>query len=134
MNSTEWEEKRRAALEGIEEVMGPLPTEQPGVPAVTLLEELRLTGYIRRRVWYEAESSDHVPATNSFARAGLPHALAKLRLIDRFRLMIFPLILGKIGKEPIYADYPRLPLELVGTKVLDSRLVLLEYRPAARAS
>ena len=60
----------------------------------------------------------------------LVKSLARLGLIDRLRLMVFPLILGETGKEPMYADYPRLPLELVATKVLDSRLVLLEYRPA----
>jgi hypothetical protein len=51
-----------------------------------------------------------------------------------FRLMVFPLILGETRKEPIYIDYPRIPLELVSMKVLDSRLVLLEYHPAASAN
>ena len=64
----------------------------------------------------------------------LVKSLAKLGLIDRLRLMVFPLILGETGKEPIYSDYPRVPLELVDTKVLDSRLALLEYSPAARAN
>lgn len=64
----------------------------------------------------------------------LVKSLAKLGLIDRLRLMVFPLILGETGKEPIYADYPRVPLELVDTKVLDSRLVLLEYHLAAGAN
>ncbi len=64
----------------------------------------------------------------------LVKSLAKLGLIDRLRLMVFPLILGETGKEPIYVDYPRIPLELVSTKVLDSRLILLEYHPATRAS
>jgi dihydrofolate reductase len=64
----------------------------------------------------------------------LVKSLAKLGLIERIRLMVFPLILGEAGKEPIYADYPRLPLELLDTKVLDSRLILVEYRPAARVS
>jgi dihydrofolate reductase len=64
----------------------------------------------------------------------LVKSLAKLGLVDRLRLMVFPLILGQNGREPIFVDYPRVPLELVGTKVLDSRLILLEYRPAARAS
>jgi dihydrofolate reductase len=64
----------------------------------------------------------------------LVRSFAKLGLIDRFRLMVFPLILEETGKEPIYVDYPRVPLELVHTKVLDSRLVLLEYHPGARAS
>jgi dihydrofolate reductase len=63
----------------------------------------------------------------------LVKSLARLGFIDRLRLMVFPLILGRAGKEPIYADYPRTPLELVGTNVLDSRLVLLEYRPAPPA-
>lgn len=61
----------------------------------------------------------------------LVKSLAQLGLIDRFRLMVFPLILGETGKEPIYGDYPRVPLELIDTKVLDSRLILLEYHPAA---
>lgn len=60
----------------------------------------------------------------------LVKSLMKLGLIDRLRLMIFPLILGDAGKEPIFAGYPRVPLELIHTKVLDSRLILLEYRPA----
>ena len=64
----------------------------------------------------------------------LVKSLAKLGLIDRLRLMVFPLILGETGKEPIYADYPRMPLELVNTQVFDSRLILLEYRPTARTS
>lgn len=64
----------------------------------------------------------------------LVKSLVKLGLVDRLRLMVFPLILGENGKEPIYADYPRLPLELVNTTVLDSRLILLEYRLPMRAS
>ena len=64
----------------------------------------------------------------------LVRSLMKAGIIDRLRLMIFPLILGDAGKEPIYAEYPRVPLELVNTKVLDARLILLEYRPAGRAS
>ena len=63
----------------------------------------------------------------------LVRSLVKLGLVDRLRLMVFPLILGENGKEPIYTDYPRLPLELVNTTVLDSRLILLEYNPV-RAS
>jgi len=59
----------------------------------------------------------------------LVRCLLQLRLVDRLRLMMFPLTLGSAGREPIYERYPRLGLELVGTKVVDARLVLLEYRP-----
>lgn len=70
----------------------------------------------------------------SIGSISLVKSLMKLGLIDRLRLMVFPLILGQAGKEPIYADYPRVPLELINTKMLDSRLILLEYRPAVSAS
>ena len=70
----------------------------------------------------------------SIGSISLVKSLMKLGLIDCLRLMVFPVILGQTGKEPIYADYPRIPLELMSTKVLDSRLILLEYRPAVRAS
>jgi len=54
-------------------------------------------------------------------------------LVDRLRLMVFPLILSSVGREPIYAGYPQAGLELINTKVLDSRVILLEYRPVRRA-
>ena len=58
--------------------------------------------------------------------------MMQLGLVDRLRLMVFPLILGSAGREPIYAGYPQVSLELIDTKVLDSRLIVLEYRPARR--
>jgi hypothetical protein len=39
----------------------------------------------------------------------------QLGLVDRLRLLIFPLILGSVGREPIYAVYPRTVLELIDT-------------------
>jgi dihydrofolate reductase len=60
----------------------------------------------------------------------LVKSLLGLGLVDRLRLMVFPLTLGAAGREPAYADLPRTGLDLVGTTVLDNRLVLLEYRPA----
>ena len=49
-------------------------------------------------------------------------------------LMVFHVILGIGGREPIYAGYSRANLELIATKVLDSRLILLEYRPVGSAA
>ena len=57
----------------------------------------------------------------------LVKSLVQLGLLDRLRLMIFPLILGEGGREPIFSGYPQVGLELVESKVLDSRLLLLEY-------
>jgi dihydrofolate reductase len=69
----------------------------------------------------------------SIGSVSLVRSMMRLGLVDRLRLMVFPVILGAAGREPIYADYPRAALELIDTKVLDSRLILLEYRPSARS-
>lgn len=65
----------------------------------------------------------------SFGSITLVKRMMQLGLVDRLRLMVFPLTLGDTGREPIYAGYPQTGLELIHTEVLDSRLVLLEYRP-----
>lgn len=64
----------------------------------------------------------------SIGSISLVKSMMQLGLVDRLRLMVFPLILGSAGREPIYAGYPQAALELIDTKVLDSRLILLEYR------
>lgn len=60
----------------------------------------------------------------------LVRSMMQVGLVDRLRLIVFPVILGAAGREPIYAGYGRTGLELIETRVLDSRLILLEYRPA----
>jgi dihydrofolate reductase len=60
-------------------------------------------------------------------------SLMQQGLVDRLRLMVFPLVLGSAGREPIFAGYLQMHLDLIRTTVLDSRLVLLEYRPRAKA-
>jgi dihydrofolate reductase len=64
----------------------------------------------------------------------LVKSLMQSGLVDRLRLMVFPVILGAAGREPIFAGYARSPLQLVETEVLDSQLVLLEYRPPRATS
>jgi dihydrofolate reductase len=66
----------------------------------------------------------------SIGSISLVKSMLQLGLIDRLRLMVFPLILGTAGREPVYAGYSRMGLELIDTEVLDSRLIFLEYRPA----
>ena len=47
-------------------------------------------------------------------------------------LVVFPIVLGPEGREPMFAGYPVTTFELVSSSVLDGRLLLLEYRPSAR--
>jgi dihydrofolate reductase len=64
----------------------------------------------------------------SIGSISLVRSLIKAGLVDRLRLMIFPLVLGTTGKEPIFAAYERQEMQLMDEKVLDSRLIVLEYR------
>jgi dihydrofolate reductase len=50
-------------------------------------------------------------------------------LVDRLRLVVFPHVLGPAGREPVFTGYPETGLALTGATVLDSRLVVCEYRP-----
>ncbi|MBN3947666.1 MAG: dihydrofolate reductase family protein [Nostoc sp. NMS7] len=64
-----------------------------------------------------------------FGSLQLVKGLMQLGLVDRLRLLVFPLILGDAGLEPIYAGFQRTALHLAETQTLDSRLILLEYEP-----
>ena len=68
----------------------------------------------------------------SIGSISLVKSMMQLGLVDRLRLIVFPVVLGVAGREPIYAGYPRTGLELIDTKILDSRLIVLEYRPLRR--
>ena len=57
----------------------------------------------------------------------LVKSMIELKLVDRLRLMVFPVILGNVGREPVFAEYARTKLELVSSRALDSRIMLLEY-------
>jgi dihydrofolate reductase len=54
-------------------------------------------------------------------------------LVDRLRLVVFPHVLGQAGQEPVFTGYPETSLKLTSTTVLDSRLVVCEYRPGIPA-
>jgi len=50
-------------------------------------------------------------------------------LVDRFRLVVFPVITGSTGLERIYDGYPDVLLDMVESRTFDGRLQLLEYIP-----
>jgi dihydrofolate reductase len=60
----------------------------------------------------------------SFGSITLVKGLIDLGLLDRLRLLVFPVVLGKKGREPLFEGYARAELKLLGTRTLDSRLVL----------
>lgn len=68
----------------------------------------------------------------SVGSLSLARQLTDAGLVDRLRLMTFPLIVGASGREPFFADMTANELELVGHSVLDDRIVLTEYRATGR--
>jgi dihydrofolate reductase len=50
-------------------------------------------------------------------------------LVDRLRLMVFPLVIGETGERPLFENVGDFELHLQGQTVLDDRIVLLDYRP-----
>ncbi len=59
----------------------------------------------------------------------LTRSLLAAGLVDRFRLVVFPVITGATGRERIYDGYPDVMLEMVQSRTFDGRLQLLEYAP-----
>ena len=63
----------------------------------------------------------------------LCRSLLKAGLVDRFRVVVFPVITGATGAERIYDGYPDVALDMVSTRTFDGRIQLLEYVPTVLA-
>jgi dihydrofolate reductase len=59
----------------------------------------------------------------------LCRSLMAAGLVDRFRVVLFPVITGKTGSERIYDGYRDYALDLIEARTFDGRLQLLEYVP-----
>ncbi|MDL9937217.1 dihydrofolate reductase family protein [Gordonia sp. ABSL1-1] len=59
----------------------------------------------------------------------LSRSLLAAGLVDRFRVVVFPVITGKTGQERIYDNYPDVALDLVEARTFEGGLQLLDYRP-----
>jgi dihydrofolate reductase len=59
----------------------------------------------------------------------LCRSLLQAGLVDRFRVVVFPVITGNTGRERIYDGYPDIALEMVGSDTFDGRIQMLEYVP-----
>jgi class 3 adenylate cyclase/dihydrofolate reductase len=67
-----------------------------------------------------------------FGSAALVDSLLELDLVDEWRVMLFPIVLGS-GKRLFREEQDVSHLRLVGTRVFDSGVVLLTYEPRAEA-
>lgn len=59
----------------------------------------------------------------------LCRSLLAAGLVDRFRVVVFPVITGETGRDRIYDGLPDISLELGTSRTFDGRLQLLDYFP-----
>jgi len=63
----------------------------------------------------------------------LCRSLLKAGLVDRFRVVVFPVITGATGSDRIYDGYPDVALDMVASRTFDGKIQLLEYVPRVLA-
>jgi dihydrofolate reductase len=119
----------------------PEPDHDEGSPSLPPTPTTVFSRTLRAVSWPHATISDDLPGTVRRLKAGntglrtigslsLVGQLLQAGLVDRLRLLVFPLIIGETGQEPAFARLPDVGLDLVGQSVLDRRIVLSEYRPS----
>jgi dihydrofolate reductase len=69
------------------------------------------------------------PSLRTVGSLSLCRSLLQAGLVDRFRVVVFPVITGSTGQERIYDGYPDVRLDLITSRTFDGRLQLLEYVP-----
>jgi len=76
----------------------------------------------------EMKQSETTPM-RTIGSVSLCRSLLTAGLVDRFRVVVFPVITGKTGQERIYDGYPDVGLEMVSSRTFDGSIQLLEYVP-----
>jgi dihydrofolate reductase len=59
----------------------------------------------------------------------LCRSLLEAGLVDRFRVVMFPVITGATGQERIYDGYPDVALDMTDSRTFDGQIQLVEYVP-----
>lgn len=59
----------------------------------------------------------------------LVRALVAAGLVDRFRVVVFPVVTGATGTQRVFDGYPDLALDLVENRTFDTSIQLLTYVP-----
>jgi dihydrofolate reductase len=76
-----------------------------------------------------AMKREHPRPLRTVGSLTLTRALLGAGLVDRFRVVVFPVITGITGRDRVFDHYPDVRLEMVESRTFDGRLQLLEYVP-----
>ena len=100
------------------------PLEWPN----TLLVTRDAREYVR-----DLKRTDGATPMRTMGSLALCRSLLEAGLVDRFRVVVFPVITGSTGRERIYDGYPDVALEMISSRTFDGRIQLLEYVPTVPA-
>ena len=117
--------------------------DEPGLAALTAIPKVVFSSTLAAPLsWANTElvDGDAVQAVRDLKRRdsrplrtigspSLCRSLLGAGLVDRFRVVVFPVITGATGQERIFDGYPDIALDLVESRTFDGRLQLLEYVP-----
>ena len=76
-----------------------------------------------------AMKEDGSSLMSTIGSISLSRSLLRAGLVDRYRVVMFPVITGATGAERIYDGYPDVALDMIGSRTFDGRIQLVEYRP-----
>ena len=129
-------------------LMSGLATDgEPGTDALAGLSKIVFSSTLREPLsWANTRliAQDPVEAVRELKDKGvesmrtmgsltLCRSLLAAGLVDRFRVVVFPVITGSSGRDRVYDGYPDVSLDLVSNRTFDGRLQLLEYTPTVLA-
>ena len=117
--------------------------DEPGLAALTAMPKVVFSFTLEAPLsWANTElvSGDPVETVQDMKRhdsrplrtigsLSLCRSLLEAGVVDRFRVVVFPVITGATGRDRIFDGYPDIALDLVDSRTFDGRLQLLEYVP-----
>jgi dihydrofolate reductase len=81
----------------------------------------------------ERKGEEDAGSLRTLGSLTLCRSLLRAGLVDRFRVVVFPVITGSTGTDRIYDGYPDVALEMIDHRTFDGRIQLLEYAPTVLA-
>ncbi len=76
-----------------------------------------------------AMKADSPVELRTLGSVSLSRSLITAGLVDRFRVVVFPVVTGATGQDRIYDGYPDVKLDLVESRTFEGGLQLLDYVP-----
>lgn len=76
-----------------------------------------------------AMKADGSGLMSTIGSVSLCRSLVCAGLVDRYRVVMFPVITGATGSERIFDGYPDVALDMITSRTFDESIQLVEYRP-----